>query len=141
MRTSFYLLMTIIIFACKNKVENKQTIFFYTGLMHNGNDSSETFTSNKINRHTDKDTLVTSQDFELKGTKHLIKLFKDKGPVPIDGGALYYELDSLGIIYSRSTIWYSYSRLRSNNDSINLAIDVALETILLYPKLSCYLND
>ena len=55
-----------------------------------------------------------------------------------DGGQLMYELDSFGIIYSRSTTWRSYVRLQSNNDSINSLIGAALETILLYSKLSCY---
>ena len=99
---------------------------------------SDTIAFDKIDRHDPKDTLIASQDFEMNGKSHLIKMFTSDLHAPTDGGVLAYELDSLGIIYSRSTTWYSYRRLKSTNDSINATIDAAIENILLYPNLSCY---
>ncbi len=142
MRLFCIFLLTALI-ACEQVTEKKQTenLFFYVGSNRNRIYKSDTITFDKIERHDSKDTMIAYQDFELNGITHLIKMFTSDLHAPIDGGELTYELDSLGIIYSRSTAWYSYSRLKSSNDSINSTIDAAIENILLYPNLSCYQHD
>jgi hypothetical protein len=143
MRQLLYIFILTIFFACDNttKKNESEILFFYVGSNHNGSYKPDTLTSDKIERHDPRDTLIAYQDFEFNGIIHLIKVFTSDLHAPIDGGQLSYELDSLGIIYSRSTTWYSYRRLRSSNDSINSTIDAAIENILLYPKLSCYQYD
>jgi Trm5-related predicted tRNA methylase len=41
----------------------------------------------------------------------------------------------LGIIYTKSLTWKSYTRLHSTNDSINDLIEIALEHIILNQDL------
>jgi len=88
--------------------------------------------------HATKDSLIGSRTFNFNGEIHKIKMFTTDFYAASDGGELFYELDSLGIIYSKSTTWYGYTRLYSNNDSLNSVINVALENIILFPDLHCY---
>lgn len=133
----FYFLTFVFIVACNSRTSNTKTkdLFFYS---NKNNLTFDTLTRENIYRHESKDSLIYEQDFEFNGKSHSIKMFSSDFYAPTDGGQLTYELDSLGIIYSRSTTWYSYQRLKSNNDSLNLIIDAALENIILYPSLHCY---
>lgn len=88
--------------------------------------------------HEKRDSLITNKEFELYGQMHLIRVFTSDYYAATDGGRLMFEIDSLGIFYSRSTTWPSYSRLRSNNDSINNLIDLAIENILIDESMRCY---
>jgi hypothetical protein len=87
-----------------------------------------------IKHHDLKDTFLVQSMFELNGKVHWINLFSNHNSAPIDGGYLAFELDTLGIIYMKSTTWNSYSRLKSTNDSINDLITIALEKIILNDK-------
>ena len=64
--------------------------------------------------------------FSLDGQEHVVKGYLDDHYQPIDGGSFWLELDSLGMIYGRSTTWPGFSVVRSNNDSINELITMAL---------------
>ena len=133
-------LITIILFlSCYNKTkkENESTLrFFYVTNFRNHLDTA--IDKYPSNRHNEKDSLLAYQRFEYEGEIHMIKMYTSDFYAPVDGGELMYELDSLGIIYSRSTTWYGYSRLRCNNDSLNSIIDVAIENIVLFPSMHCY---
>jgi hypothetical protein len=87
-----------------------------------------------IKHHDTKDTMLAQSMFELNGKTHWINLFTNYHHAPIDGGYLAFELDTLGIIYTKSTTWNSYSRLKSTNDSLNTLITVAFENIILNDK-------
>jgi hypothetical protein len=78
--------------------------------------------------------MLAQSMFELNGKIHWINLFTNYPHAPIDGGYLAFELDTLGIIYTKSTTWNSYSRLKSTNDSLNTLITVAFENIILNDK-------
>ena len=137
----FFCIVSLIFFSCNiPEIKKTENIFFYTGAKRSMNYKSDTLTLDKINSSMPEYALVI-QTFQLNGKSHTIKMFTNDLNAGHDGGELFYQLDSLGIIYSRSTTLYSYRRLRSNNDSINFLIDVALENILLYPKLCCYENN
>ena len=116
----------------KNKEKTKK--FYYLRNYRDGLDTID----RKVVYHSPKDSLIGSRTFKIKGESHQIKMFTTDNYAAIDGGELFYELDSLGIIYSRSTTWYGYTRLYSNNDSLNRLINQALENIILYPDLHCY---
>ncbi|MFA5781993.1 MAG: hypothetical protein WC868_06960 [Bacteroidales bacterium] len=139
MKRQLYILIIALIFVCCNKTEKKpiENLFSYKVTARKiGHIKQDTFTIDKIKHHNNKDTLIATQDFELNGRNHLIKMYFCNYWT-IDGEEISYELDDLGIIYSRSTTWPSCIRLKSNNDSINLVIDAALENIILYSKLRC----
>jgi hypothetical protein len=120
--------------------ENKKTSTEYWYLT-NGEEEDKITTypvNGKIPFHDSKDSLLSDYDFTYKSIKHSIKMYTNDAFAPIDGGILKYELDSIGIIYNRSTTWFNYGRLLSNNDSINSLVDRALEYIIMRPKLHCY---
>ena len=135
--TVSFTLIVLTVASCVRQPEKKQTIlkFFYK---NTHSDKLDTITATQISRHEQDDTLIAEQIFEFKTKSHIIRMYTSDNHAPVDGGQLMYELDSLGIIYVRSTTWFNYDRLESNNDSINSLIDASLETILLYNKLCRY---
>lgn len=143
MKKLLFVFILICFISCNNVSIKKQgeDLYFYTGSNQTGSYVLDTLTFDKIERHNHEDSLIASRKFEFKGNMYLIKMFTSDLHAPTDGGRLFYELNELGVIYSRSTTWYSYKRLKSNNDSINSLIGVAIENILLYPELSCYQRD
>ena len=139
MKSIFSLLLVLLIYSCNLQTKKSKIstdIFYYTGIR---NLRIDTLPKKIIPFHGKKDSLIAIKAFELYGHNHLIRMYTDEFyEEVIDGGNLIYEIDSLGIFYSRSTSWPSYSRLKSNNDSINYLIEVALENILLNEQLRCY---
>jgi hypothetical protein len=87
-----------------------------------------------------KDSLLTTVDFNWEGTEHSLKAFTSDYHADIDGGLFYLTLDSLGVIYCKSTAWPgSVIRLYTDNDSVNnllihaLAIALSTKRIRNYP--------
>lgn len=113
--------------------QKKEKILFYT--ITTTQDfrtyTSDSVTMDSIWKHHKNDTLLAHCWFELNGKTHWINMFTNYPYAPVDGGYLAFELDTLGIIYAKSTTWKSYSRLKSTNDSINDLITTAFENILL----------
>ena len=87
------------------------------------------------------DQFIAEERFVLNQKIHIIKAFSSDNHAPVDGGRLYYILDSIGVIYSKSTTWPVAIRLSSNNDSLNDLISATLAQILLRPLLHCYHCD
>ena len=102
------------------------------------NGKIDTNFTDKVRYHQNLDTMIANEVFLFNDKAHMIRKYSSDNHAATDGGALRFELDSLGIIYSKSTTWASYSRLHSTNDSINLLINYALEAIILNGNLSCY---
>lgn len=119
----------------KNVQKDEKILFFIVSTTKDFKTyNSDSVQINKI-KHVDiNDTLLEQSMFELNGEMHWINLFTNYPHAPMDGGYLAFELDTLGIIYIKSTTWNSYSRLKCTNDSINNLIDVALENIILNNK-------
>ncbi len=140
MRLLFYIFILTVFLGCDitSQKEQDKVVFYYVGSNQNGSYKPDTLAFNKISHHVPQDSLIAEQEFEFNSNRHLIQMYTSDLHAPVDGGHLFYELDSFGIIYSRSTTWFAYQRLKSSNDSINSIIDAAIENILLYPKLSCY---
>ncbi len=125
-------------FSCadKNVVENK-TVLFY--LVNSNNQTNIDTIPYKKNVPLDTADQFLAQDyFYINKTVHTIKAYTSDNHANPDGGQLYYTLDSIGVIYTRSTTWWSFVRLKSNNDSLNDLFNIALGHIIMQPKLSCY---
>ncbi|QIL74869.1 hypothetical protein [Hymenobacter sp. HDW8] len=136
-----YILVTSCLISCDKVGKKKKDplTFYYTGSKI-PKYNIVSITAKEIKRHDPNDSLLSYLNFNVNNTNHIINMYtSDFRDVAMDSGALLYELDSLGVIYGRSTTWFNYRRLHSNNDSINEIIDVALEHIILRPQLHCYL--
>jgi hypothetical protein len=135
----FLIILTIYVFvSCDRSAEIKlkePLKFYYFTYSHYTKDPDSL---NKIYWHNSQDSLLASAFFETDGISHKIRMFTSDFYSDIDGGGLSYELDSIGIIYDRSTTWHSYGRLHTNSDSLNAIIEVALENIILQQSLHCY---
>jgi hypothetical protein len=117
------------------KNERQKELYFYRNTHRKGEDCSSYFQRVKIKKHQSTDDLLAQSDFIYNGKQHTIRLYTNYFHAPIDAGRLCYELDQLGIIYSKSTSFDAYTVLKSTNDSINKMIERGLENIIFDPKL------
>ncbi|HQV39784.1 MAG: hypothetical protein IPO60_12075 [Flavobacteriales bacterium] len=78
-----------------------------------------------LRHHNERDRLIRQVTFSLHGQAHVVAGYTDDY-APTDGGSFWLELDSLGTIYSHSTTWPGFGLVRSNNDSVNQLITMAL---------------
>lgn len=126
--------------SCNNSKQkvNDEDLFFYTSCQTRYNHfPRDTFSRENIRFHRQGDSLVKSLDFKLNNKTHHLRMFTTifNNNIGTDGGGIFYELDSIGIIYSKNDYSCFYHRLRSTNEEINHSIDVALENIIAYPSL------
>ncbi len=137
MRTIALILIITLTSSCADKKVDDETVLYYViGSTHSN--SKDTIYATKNQQADNTDDLLAQDFFNYKSKDHILKLFTSDNHAPIDGGRLYYTLDSIGIIYERSTTWPGFGRLKSNNDSINDLINQAFAHILQKPKLHCY---
>lgn len=138
MRTFFLFMAGAIIFGCTKKKPVKQATLFYYVNASERNESPDTISYEEL-RHADKaDRMLSDSRFVFNHTRHAITAYTSDDHAPVDGGRIYYTLDTLGVIYSGSTTWPVFQILQSNNDSINRLIAHALGHIVLHPDLRCY---
>ncbi len=136
----YIFILLVVLIACSPKEKKQKDLFFYTSYITKYNNfDRDTFDIKKLKFHQEGDTLGASFSFEFEGKNHEIRMYADycgsKPPV-FDGGIIFYELDKLGIIYSKSNSFTNfYRRLRCTNDSIDRLIDIALENIIAIPEL------
>jgi hypothetical protein len=128
-------LLTLLSCSHSGKNERQKELYFYRNTHRKGEDSSSYFQRVKIKKHQPTDDLLAQSDFIYNGKQHTIRLYTNYFHAPIDAGRIYYELDQLGIIYSKSTSFDAYTVLKSTNDSINKMIERGLENIIFDPKL------
>lgn len=133
---ALFILLLILASCADTHTENKKEILFFnvTTTQDFKTYISDSFKMDEIKHHHLKDTLLEQFGFEVDGKWHWINLFTNHPYEDVDGGYLSFELDTLGIIYSKSTTWISYSRLKSTNDSVNDLITKAFENIILNEK-------
>jgi hypothetical protein len=138
------IILTVLIFTnCENKVDNKlikQTKYCFLGCYQNQNvvDTMELMDIKPTDSMFD---LLATHSFRFREQYHTIKMYCSDNHVPVDGGSLVYTLDSIGVIYGRSTTWPGFSKLTSDNDSINDLITTAFGTIMMQPSLRCFHCD
>jgi hypothetical protein len=138
MRTTIFILTIIFLFNCSDKkTDSKKLLLFYLQTSDRSRDL-DTIKYVDFNSIDTADKFIGSGNFIYNKQGHVIKAFTSDNHAPVDGGRLYYTMDTLGIIYSRSTTWYNSVRLQSNDDSVNSLINHAFGNILLNPKLHCY---
>lgn len=129
----------LVLLSCTANKSKQKDLFFYTSYITKYNNfNRDTFEIDQLKFHKATDSLGTSFSFEFEGKNHEIRLYSNccgSKPVAVDGVSIFYELDNLGIIYSKRSFSNFYKRLRSTNDSINNLIDIALENIIAIPEL------
>ena len=132
------LIVSFLVSCCEplKKPVKEKTVFYYLTYSERGNNGD---TIQLEDAHFTIDTLdafVAESHFFVKEEGHLIRSYTSDNHEGQDGGDFYFTLDNLGVIYSRSTTWYSSIRLHSNNDSINDLLIQAFSHIILIPRLN-----
>ena len=136
MRTILFFITLVLLLSCIDKKVRDKTAFYY---IIDSDRSRPHDTIKRSDVSPDKaDTLLAKDGFTYQNKEHGIYLYTSDNHAQIDGGRLYYTLDTFGIIFERSTTWRTSLRLRSNNDSINDIISHALAHILSNPQLHSY---
>lgn len=138
MKTTLYILILILLASCSDKKTITEKTIFYYLINSDGKNNGDTVKYEEFNFIGAGDEQVAKGYFSYNKKEHSIKVYTSDNQAPIDGGRLYYTLDSIGTIYSRSTTWWTSLRLQSNNDSINDLINAAYAHILMKPSLHCY---
>lgn len=136
MKSILFLSVIFILLSCKKPLA-KDVKFYYisdTEFSH-GND---TIKFDFLPQVDTADLFIGKGHFVFNNIDHLIKSYTSDNHAPVDGGRLYYTLDTIGIIYQKSTTWFNALRLQTNCDSINNLISQAFAHILLRTELSCY---
>jgi hypothetical protein len=127
-------IVLLVLFSCSQEKKEKPAEIRFHYMLNNHDSrriSLDTVTIGNLKHHDSRDSLLEQFKFKTNNERHLISLFSNEHYAAMDGGHLIFELDTLGIIYLCSTTWFSNMRLKSNNDSINELIDIAIENCLL----------
>jgi hypothetical protein len=126
-----HLIILFILIACNTKKATTKDIKLYYISLNRDKDMVDTFPYVKKNNKSDEYILIHQEGFKYYGKYHAVNLMSNRQTAPCDGEHLKYELDDLGVIFIKNTTWNSYSRLKSDNDSLNELIDRAIEQIIL----------
>jgi len=120
--------------GCATKPKSDKLKLYYVGINERmpGSDTSDYFKWRNIDT---LDEVVGQVRFRYNNMDHALIAYTSDNHAPTDGGSFYYTLDTLGIIYDRSTTWPGFSVLQSNNDSLNNLIAMALGRALRCPRL------
>jgi hypothetical protein len=110
--------------ACRQPAP--RTISFFGTVNKGRGHRDHTDTLTVLRHHNERDSMVGITTFSLGGEEHVVEGYRDDHCQPVDGGSFWLELDSLGMIYSHSTTWPGFMVVRSDNDSINELITMAL---------------
>ncbi len=139
-KTIPFLLLTALLLACQEKeaVDQQTELKLYYLTCWNRGNSPDTLDYNKICKVDPRDSMLARKHFFYRNQQHVVEMYTSDYHAPIDGGSLYYALDSLGVFYGKSTTWPGFSKLSSNNDSINDLISTALGFVLSESSLHCY---
>ncbi|MBI1837565.1 MAG: hypothetical protein HYR91_09910 [Flavobacteriia bacterium] len=136
-----HLFILILLISCNNKkTVPKKDNLFYIRYSRQSN-YYDTVSYLNLNQGFKNDTLIHQEAFYYHGINHVINMTTNEFTAGCDGGAIAYKLDDIGIIYLKSTTWYNYLRLETDNDSLNNLIDRAIENILLYKNFTCMKLD
>ena len=98
----------VLISACNSKTEKIDKINFYNISCSRNRDYCDTFPQNTKTIEELNDTIIGEASFVYNGKGYMILMFTTKYPVP-DGGYIHYWLSDFGIIYTKSTTWFSYT--------------------------------
>ena len=118
--------LTTIFFSCKEESKSNEPICFYYTQTIQDTTTVDTIPFRGFIRIDSLGELLATEKFKYNNTYHQIKMFSTDKYAPIDGGELYYTLDNIYCMYSRSTCWSNFGILSSNNDSINEILKVAI---------------
>ena len=82
----------------------------------------------KANDTSDAFVYVAHQDFKIND--RIYPVFKyANDPAVIDGCVTHFWTPEIGVILTRSSTWRNFSKLQTNNDSINSEINLLAEVI------------
>ena len=131
-------LATVQISCSQNKKNSKEIKYWYEYHRQDKFFTSDTFQIGKIHQPDSQCTFLASKGFICKKEDYGISMFTNEPNAPMDRSEIYYELNNLGVIYSRNNVWQSYGVLKSNNDSVNYLISTAIENIMLHEEFRCF---
>jgi|JI9StandDraft_2_1071091.scaffolds.fasta_scaffold173403_1 hypothetical protein len=135
MQTRFILLFIVFVFGhCTTLSDDAKKAPDKTEFFMTTNRSGGIIESHRLEygiKHLKDSKLVYEKKFVVAkpNNVHSISLYVCDGPAN-DDESIYYVLDSIGIIFSRSLVWAGHSSLSSTNDSINRLIDAAKDEII-----------
>lgn len=139
------LLMVVLILGangCKKQLlKEKEPVRFYYLSYYKFGSLADTIPYEDVNIIEEQDELLATEFFEYRKQFHTIKFYSSDNKAPVDGGDLKYTLDSMGVVYNRSTTWPNFRRLSTNNDSINDLISTAFGYVMMKSSLRCYYCD
>lgn len=128
--------------GCKNELlKEKEPVRFYYLSYYKFGSLVDTIPYEEGFGIGEQDELLVTEFFEYRKQFHTIKFYSSDNRAPVDGGDLKYTLDSMGVVYNRSTTWPNFRRLSTNNDSINDLISASLGYMMMKSSLRCYHCD
>jgi hypothetical protein len=129
----FFVVLCFLIGCSKTEKSNNISKFYILNSEERPSTDSVPFLN--VPQFDSLDLFLAANNFVYNGVKHKICAYTSVNHAPVDGGRSYYLLDSVGIIYLKSTTWPISMRLSSNNDSLNDLISQAYSNILLKPLI------
>lgn len=128
--------------GCKNeRLKEKEPVRFYYLSYSKFGSLADTIPYEEGFGIGEQDELLVTESFEYRKQFHTIKFYSSDNKASVDGGGLKYTLDSMGVVYNRSTTWPNFRRLSTNNDSINDLISASLGYMMMKSSLRCYHCD
>lgn len=142
MKSTLILLALFLFSNCRNNMHHpvKKTNYYFISYNQNRN-KVDTFPLTNLTSKDSLYDLIAKHPFWYKKQSHLIQMYSNDRRSPLDGGSLVYILDSIGVVYGRSTTWPGFSFLTSDNDSINDLLSFSLAKIISESSLRCYHCD
>ena len=83
-------------------------------------------TLSELPRHAEGDSALGLVQFTYCEGQHTLSSWTDHYTAPPDAGTFWLELDDMGRIYQHGTTEVGFRVVRSNNDSINALIQMAM---------------
>lgn len=140
-KISLLIVNLLILLSCNIDDKKKNTVKYFYVIFRRDHFNADTIPTNDINNIDSTYKLIATEGFYYLNKVHHINLYSDDDNSPMDGGALKYTLDSIGLIYERSTTWPNFIKLTTNNDSLNDLISIAYSAIIMFPSMRCYHCD
>ena len=126
MKSLFFILGTVVVCGCGQDVKTNHDLVFIEMLGEDRGLSGNMDTVPSLRHHTKRDSLIGECYFAFNGSDHVVTAWRDDHYAPIDGGSYWVELDTMGAVYSHSTVWPGFTVVRTNSDSLNHLIMTAI---------------
>ena len=140
MKTIFIVVLVGITFlsSCTPKKQNGETIKdkFYYLVFSSKSDKIDTFYVDTARFNLENLHKLDSIDKSFSGRRIKIYKITNLPEAPMDGEFMGFWEKNVGIFYNKGLSWYSFSILKSNNDSINAYINMLLGAVAYLPNMT-----